>query len=338
MKKQLSILFLSFSFAFISAMEDDIESKQLRTNENKLKSMIIGIPTLKFSAAWQIAHSADLVSIEQVGESELIDLIHRIKGLLTCKNCSSLQIKFFINIINNPDISSQTIKEYFLDLIESRAKSEEISKNEILDHMLLKAAEMNKLELAKLCIKEGANVNVKDRLGRTPLILAAALGSKEIINLLLSNYGDINICDDNGITPFSYAVYYSHKDIAQILINNNANIDQQNGHGCTALKYAVINENIELVQMLINSGADVNIKDNDGYSPLMDAMCDGFKEIAQMLINSGADTTAQNNLGETALKLAIARNNYEMAKILSPVSAILTTSASSASDSFCCLS
>lgn len=70
----------------------------------------------------------------------------------------------------------------------------------------------------------------------------------------------------------------------------------------------------------------------------MDAVGVSCRQIAQMLIDAGADITAQNNLGETALKMAIARNDHEMVKLLSPVSAIPTTSAPSASDSFCCLS
>jgi hypothetical protein len=66
-------------------------------------------------------------------------------------------------------------------------------------------------EIAELLIAKGAEVNAKDKYGRTPLHWAAKYGRKEIIELLLTNGADVNaIADVNrqnqfGKTPLDAA-------------------------------------------------------------------------------------------------------------------------------------
>lgn len=210
-KKNLFILFLSFSFTLTSAMESTIELEQNNIKLSKLKSMIINVPTLKFMIACVLSSDAYPVSIEQIRIEELSDFIDRIKALRMCKSCSDLEIKFFINIINNPDISSQDIKKYFLGLVESKDEAHEMNKNQILDHMLLKASKNNKLELAKLCIQEGADVNAQNFTGVTALMLACLKGNIDIVKILVSNNANVNVKSKIGLTALKYAVI-NHRD------------------------------------------------------------------------------------------------------------------------------
>lgn len=103
-------------------------------------------------------------------------------------------------------------------------------------------------ELAKLFIKKGANVNLKDEYrDKHPLSLAAIMGDENMIDLLISNGADLHAKDDDyGFTALHIA--------------------------CTGFNY-----NKKAVELLIRKGADVKIKDRLGRTAfdLLKAMKSG---------------------------------------------------------------
>ena len=56
--------------------------------------------------------------------------------------------------------------------------------------------------------KAKANINSKDKYGRTPLAMAARNGNLEILSYLLKNGADYRIGDSSGNTPMHYAAAY----------------------------------------------------------------------------------------------------------------------------------
>ena len=79
--------------------------------------------------------------------------------------------------------------------------------NESGDTPLTYAAFMGHLEIVDLLIEKGAQVNVKGLAGWTPVHLAAQRGHKKIIELLIEKGADINSTTDNGFggTPLDVA-------------------------------------------------------------------------------------------------------------------------------------
>ena len=57
---------------------------------------------------------------------------------------------------------------------------------------LRNAARYGNIEAAKQAIDDGADVNAKDKRGKSPLHLAAYWGGKEIVELLIANGADVN--------------------------------------------------------------------------------------------------------------------------------------------------
>jgi hypothetical protein len=83
------------------------------------------------------------------------------------------------------------------------------------------------------------NVNVKDDVyGMTPLHEAAWKGHVEIARLLLQNGADVNVKCDYGWTPLHSAASEGHVDFLHLLVENGADLEEQID-GWRALHYAV---------------------------------------------------------------------------------------------------
>lgn len=72
-----------------------------------------------------------------------------------------------------------------------------------------------------ILISAGADADIPDKSGVTPLHLAAELGNSQIcIHLLEEGRAQVNACDQYGATPLQYAAYQGHKNIAKILFSH----------------------------------------------------------------------------------------------------------------------
>jgi len=60
--------------------------------------------------------------------------------------------------------------------------------------------------IIQLLIDHGANVNVKDQNGKTPLHIAAVVPYMEGMQVLIEHGANVNAVDDNGKTPLDYAL------------------------------------------------------------------------------------------------------------------------------------
>jgi hypothetical protein len=114
------------------------------------------------------------------------------------------------------------------------------------------------------------NVNVKDDVhGSTPLHYAAVNGHVEIARLLLQNGADVNVKSDDGFTPLHDAAFNGHVDILHLLVENGADLEAQDSDGWRALHEAVCNVHLPFIQELISRyHVDINARRNDGETAL----------------------------------------------------------------------
>ena len=136
----------------------------------------------------------------------------------------------------------------------------------------------------KALLDRGADVDVQDGWGRTPLALAAADGKRYVVELLLARGAHVDARDNEGRTP----LMVSSGDIATLLIEHGANVNAHDKEGHTPLisittnyssthfwgKANPIDENalISVIRLLAKHGADVNARDNFGGTALGIAM------------------------------------------------------------------
>jgi hypothetical protein len=133
------------------------------------------------------------------------------------------------------------------------------------------------------------NVNVKDDVsGSTPLHFAAENGHIEITRLLLQNGAEVNARSNYGYTPLHWAAENGHVDILHLLVENGANLEAQDVVGWRALHWAVLNGHLLFIQELISRyHVDINARNNYGDTALRWARIHGFTEIITFLQSNG---------------------------------------------------
>jgi len=90
-------------------------------------------------------------------------------------------------------------------------------------------------------IAAGANVDQRDSVGRTPLMLAASRGNSEIVQILLVAGADAAVRDNNGITTVMLGADSGNLPMVQSLIAAGANAQTRNSNGQDAREYITHN-------------------------------------------------------------------------------------------------
>ena len=78
------------------------------------------------------------------------------------------------------------------------------------------AASDGNIEVVKQHLEAGADVNVKDTIGLTPLHMAAGDGRKEVAELLIAKGAEVN-AKIEGMTPLDIAIELKHTTTADLL-------------------------------------------------------------------------------------------------------------------------
>ena len=89
-----------------------------------------------------------------------------------------------------------------------------------------------------LLLQHGADVDVKNKYGLTPLMWAANNGHSDIASLLLQHGANIEAKDEDGRTPLMYASSWGHTDTASLLLQHGADIDVTDYEGASAIHRA----------------------------------------------------------------------------------------------------
>ena len=157
--------------------------------------------------------------------------------------------------------------------------------------------ELRRKITVQLLIDNGANVNIINNDGSTPLFLAVQYGLTEIVQLLIDSGANVN----HKSSLLHTAAYKNDHKMLKILLKwkpYDINVIDEVS-GSTPLFYAIQSRGRGLkqkitVQILIDGGANINFVKDSGNSPLISAAHEGLVEIVQLLIDSGANVNFVN--------------------------------------------
>ena len=177
-------------------------------------------------------------------------------------------------------------------------------------------------------LDNGAKPDIKDLDGMSPLSVCARNGFNihlDIMKLLMIAGVDVNQKDNSGDSPIHYAASGKNIDIIKLLLNKNANINEKNNKGYSPLHIATMMGNLDYVNILLDAGANINSTNNRGGSPLSLAAFNNNIDIVKKLVERGADIHSTDILlGWTPIDNAICEGSLNIVKYLSENGAIIT--------------
>jgi len=232
---------------------------------------------------------------------------------------------------------------------------------------LLFAARQGCVECSRVLVKAGADINAVNPNGFSAILLAIINSHYDAAAFLLDQGADANIADEVGRTPL-YAAVDMHTlpdsnlpwpselnnqltslDLIQALLAHGANVNAQLkkqqpyrskvdrgadtmlGTGATPLLRAAKAGDTEVVKVLLAKGADPKLTTKFGMTPVMAAAGLGTKEedttgrkktetqaIAsiKLCLDAGADVNAIDNQGDTALHGAAQKGDDQVVQFL----------------------
>ena len=172
------------------------------------------------------------------------------------------------------------------------------------------------VDVARLLLEHGVDVNVQDFGGKTPLHAVARIGRMEVMRVLLEHGAIIDAEDKTGGTPLHEAVEHGDVEVMRVLLGHGANIGAEDKTGRTPLHEAVRNRNIEVMRVLLEHGANIGAGDKTGRTSLHEAAEHGVVEVMRVLLEHGANIGAEDKTGRTPLHEAAGNRNIEAMCVL----------------------
>lgn len=142
--------------------------------------------------------------------------------------------------------------------------------------------------LVGVLFEHGAKIFADDT-GDTPLHLNTYNGNMNILKMLISNGADVNAKTEDGSTPVHYATHEVQIGFLEHLLKNGANVDEKEENGSTALHIAAENDYCDFVELLLKYGADIDATDNRGWSALYIATNCGNSSVVRTLLEFGCN-------------------------------------------------
>ena len=157
--------------------------------------------------------------------------------------------------------------------------------------------------------------DTRDKMGYSALHIAVSNNVPSCIQPIIGLGADINIRNDEGETPVMLASMMGHEVILASLLKAGAaiNLVDVGGGGC--LHMASGSGHIPCIALLLKNGVEVDLSDNTGTTALMMASSGGHKAAVSMLLEAGASLDKQNGQGMCALYSAVHGGHLDLVRM-----------------------
>ena len=146
--------------------------------------------------------------------------------------------------------------------------------------------------------------------GVSPLAIACSMGKIEIAKLLLDSGVELNISStlygDKYASPLHASVYYQRLKAVEFLIEQGADLELRGHRNRRPLEIAIECENMDITRVLVNAGTILPAPSEPGYQSFIDAFgyC-GKGEVIKYLVESTSHSAYLSHYGYTPLYLEI---------------------------------
>ncbi len=168
--------------------------------------------------------------------------------------------------------------------------------------LLLAAATNRYVDVVNWLVDIAAfDLDYRDSHQRTALHYATNKNREQMSYELLELGAEPNMVDAAGETPLMNAVKSHSLALVERIIWYGGEVNKSNQEQKTALMYALARGSKEIIEHLLDQGAEVNVLDADGKSVLMYAAERSPLDIVKKLVEKGADMSVHSKSGENVL-------------------------------------
>ncbi|KAK1795871.1 hypothetical protein P4O66_008970, partial [Electrophorus voltai] len=190
-----------------------------------------------------------------------------------------------------------------------------VSQNEVKS-ALFKAVRKNLDGIVAALVDSGADVNMHNDLGYTPVLLATELSNVEVFKVLVSKNADLHEKLPNQISALHLAIQSGNTPITQILLNKGVDPNNNGPKNQTPLHLSALYNHPALMPLLLHKGAQIDAVTQEGLTALHLASQNGHAESVAQLLESKADLHARDLQARTALHWAAAHGKAAVVKLL----------------------
>ena len=199
---------------------------------------------------------------------------------------------------------------------------------------LHEAARGGSLDIVKLLIEHGAEIDRKSNENWTPLLMASHSNKGDVVRFLLKMGANVfQRVGESQRTCLHIAAEKGHIDVLNILLDHLTNnktachaskytpnqlyVNSVNTHGRTPIYLASSHGHYKVVESLLKHHADPNITEHIGWTPLHAASRHGFLDVVEILLANGASVDATTCIDNfTSLHQACGKGHTEIVKVL----------------------
>jgi|SRR5690554_315590 len=221
-------------------------------------------------------------------------------------------------------------------------------RSEGMSSSLLLCLESEYFALAKKMIKHGAEVDIRNEHGWTPLIWASIKGRLKAVEFLLNHGANIHACNNDGWNALTGAYFKKQTAVVNLLLEKGAVFSEKYAEAAVLSAYQSgfldvveyllnemdVNPNIAddknesllakavtkgdwaMVKLLLNKKANPNVFDENGFPLIALLARDGHNELIELFLAHGADIHLCSSNGRTAIYQAAAFNQVSTVELL----------------------
>jgi serine/threonine-protein phosphatase 6 regulatory ankyrin repeat subunit B len=161
------------------------------------------------------------------------------------------------------------------------------------DAKLIESAWHDRVDDIKDALNAGANIEVVDGKGMSPLVWASLRGNLKSVSLLLEKGANVNCQNRAGWTPLIQASAHGHLAVVRVLLESGADVNKATIHDESALMFTAGEGYLDIVELLIANGADVSARDSDKLTALQYAMRNDQEHLYHLLQIKGKKGLSQ---------------------------------------------
>lgn len=192
------------------------------------------------------------------------------------------------------------------------------------DDALHTAVETGHIGIISFLVLAGADLDKKNSIHMTPLMIAVSNMNADAVHALLSHGANPDTADMYGQRAIDYIAQRPKNknslEIARALVKAGADISMSPNYSMTRapIHAAIASGNDELAELLLKQKGMLELKEyEDGFTPFLMAVAAGNKPLTEKILKMGANASARDKHGKNALHVALENGNLLLLKTLS---------------------